>query len=252
MKPELKGNLVRAALTGAVIAIAVAGISGGSALAADVADAGATSDFSLTQRVIQIFLTVTVLSLAPGLAMMMTSLPLIVIVMSIMRQGLGLQQAPPNMLIMGLSIFLTYFVMEPVAKDAWTEGVKPLLARQISEEDAARRALAPFEKFMEARVAPGTIETLAEARGVSLAGEKTPLAVLAPAFALSEIQRALQIGFVILLPFLIIDLIVASVLMSMGMMMVPPTIVSLPFKLAFFVLTNGWVAVSGALVRSYQ
>lgn len=219
------------------------------AFAADVAP---QADFSLTERVIQVFMTVTVLSLAPGLAMMMTSLPLIVIVMSIMRQGLGLQQSPPNMLIMGLSLFLTYYVMEPVVADAWSSGVEPLLAHEISEEDAAKRALSPFEKFMSARVSPGAIEILAEARGVTFDSEKPPFSLLAPAFTLSEIQRALQIGFVILLPFLIIDLIIASVLMSMGMMMVPPTIVSLPFKLAFFVLTNGWVAVSGALVRSYQ
>ena len=216
------------------------------------ADAAIATDFSLTERIIQIFLTVTVLSLAPGVAMMATSLPLIVIVMSIMRQGLGLQQAPPNMLIMSLSLFLTYFVMQPVVEDAWTTGVEPLLAHELNEEDAAKRIVAPFEKFMEARVAPGAINILAAARDVEVDETEPPLALLAPAFILSEIQRALQIGFVILLPFLIIDLVVASVLMSMGMMMVPPTIVSLPFKLAFFVLTNGWIAVSAALVRSYQ
>ncbi len=216
--------------------------------AADLASGG------LSERVIQIFLIGTVLSLAPGLAMMATSLPLIVIVLSILRQGAGLQQSPPNMLIMSLAIFLTWFVMEPVFLDAWRAGVEPLLAKEIGDREAVARVVAPFATFMSARVDPGALETLASARGVAVAGDDggANLSLLAPAFVLSEIQRAFEIGFVILLPFLIIDLLIASVLMAMGMMMVPPGIVSLPFKLAFFVLTNGWVAVSGALVRSYS
>ncbi|MFZ5616651.1 MAG: flagellar type III secretion system pore protein FliP [Pseudomonadota bacterium] len=208
----------------------------------------------LSERVVQLFLLVTVLSLAPGLAMMATSLPLIVIVLSILRQGAGLQQSPPNMLIMGLAIFLTWFVMEPVFAEAWKEGAAPLLAGEITDKEAYERTTAPFAEFMSARVDPVALETLAEARG----DEPTPnadapaLSLLAPAFVLSEIQNAFEIGFVVLLPFLIIDLLIASILMAMGMMMVPPSIVSLPFKLAFFVLTNGWVAISGALVRSYS
>ena len=216
--------------------------------AADLAGGG------LSERVIQIFLIGTVLSLAPGLAMMATSLPLIVIVLSILRQGAGLQQSPPNMLIMSLAIFLTWFVMEPVFLDAWHAGVEPLLAKEIGDKEAISRVIKPFATFMNARVDPGALETLASARGVASLGDDggANLSLLAPAFVLSEIQRAFEIGFVILLPFLIIDLLIASVLMAMGMMMVPPGIVSLPFKLAFFVLTNGWVAVSGALVRSYS
>ena len=247
MAPDEAMRSLRAALCAGAIGLAMG--CGGAALAADAAP---VLDASLTERVVQIFLAVTVLSLAPGIAMMATSLPLIVIVMSILRQGLGLQQAPPNMLIMGLSLFLTYFVMEPVFKDAWTAGAAPLLEHQISEAEAAKRALAPFERFMDSRTASGAIETLAAARGLEPEGDAAPLSLLVPAFVLSEIQRALQIGFVLLLPFLIIDLVIASVLMAMGMVMVPPTIVSLPFKIAFFVLTNGWIAVSGALVRSYQ
>lgn len=230
------------ALVTAATPAAAAGIA-----AADLAAGG------LSERVIQIFLIVTVLSLAPGLAMMATSLPLIVIVLSILRQGAGLQQSPPNMLIMGLAIFLTWFVMEPVFAKAWNEGVEPLLAREITDEEAYEKTIAPFADFMSARVDPFALETLAEARGVAApTGAGAPaLSLLAPAFVLSEIQNAFEIGFVILLPFLIIDLLVASILMAMGMMMVPPGVVSLPFKLAFFVLTNGWVEVSGALVRSY-
>jgi flagellar biosynthetic protein FliP len=206
----------------------------------------------LSERIIQIFLTVTVLSLAPGIAMMATSLPFIVIALSIMRQGLGLQHAPPNMLIMGLALFLTFFVMEPVFKEAWSAGLEPLARKELTETEAFERTIAPFKEFMSARIQPEALTTLAEARGASAdALERPDLALLVPSFILSEIQRAFEVGFVILLPFLIIDLIVASVLMAMGMLMVPPSIVSLPFKLCFFIMTNGWVAVSGALVRSY-
>ncbi|NWG92967.1 MAG: flagellar type III secretion system pore protein FliP [Parvularculaceae bacterium] len=212
------------------------------------------SEGGLTERVIQIFLLVTVLSLAPGLAMIATSLPLIVVVLSILRQGLGLQQSPPNMLIMGVSLFLTWFVMEPVLQEAWIAGVKPLVANEIAEPEAVRRMTAPFAAFMKARVDPEAVEILAAARGIEgpFDDGEIRFSLLVPAFALSEIQKAFEIGFVVLLPFLIIDLLVASILMAMGMMMVPPAIVSLPFKLAFFVLTNGWVAISGALVRSYS
>ena len=213
----------------------------------------AATGVGLSERVVQIFLAVTVLSLAPGLAMMATSLPFIVIALSILRQGLGLQHAPPNMMIMGLALFLTLFVMEPVFSRAWTDGIAPLISHSIDEKTAFDRIVAPFAEFMGARAQPEAVAALAAARGVDVAAATAapPLALLAPAFMLSEIQRAFEVGFVILLPFLIIDLLVASVLMSMGMVMVPPTIVSLPFKLCFFIMTNGWIAISGALVRSY-
>jgi flagellar biosynthetic protein FliP len=239
----------------ALSVLAVLFVSGAAAAAEGAAGGGAAilASGSLSERIIQIFLVTTVLSLAPGLAMMATSLPLIVIVLSILRQGAGLQQSPPNMLIMGLAIFLTWYVMEPVFADAWRSGVSPLLAGEIDEEQAFSRATAPFADFMASRVAPAAIEALS--RDGPSAGRATndaiPLSLLAPAFVLSEIQRAFEIGFVVLLPFLIIDLLVASILMAMGMMMVPPGLVSLPFKLAFFILTNGWIAISGALVRSY-
>lgn len=209
---------------------------------------------SLSERVIQIFLTVTVLSLAPGIAMMATCLPFIVIALSILRQGLGLQQSPPNMLIMSLALFLTFFVMEPVFIEAWTTGVEPLIRKEIDENVALERTLAPFTDFMSRRTDPAALTTLAEARDALGAAqlEQPGLALITSSFLLSEIQRAFEVGFVILLPFLIIELIIASVLMAMGMMMVPPSIVSLPFKLCFIIMTNGWVAISGALVRSYS
>lgn len=209
----------------------------------------------LSKRIIQLFLLVTVLSLAPGIAMMVTCLPFMIIVLSILRQGVGLQQAPPNMLIVSVAIFLTYFVMEPVFKDAWASGVQPMLNGELQEDAAFGETMRPFRTFMEARVDPGAVDILQDARPVEMQTPieegATPLSLLVPAFVLSEIQRAFEIGFVVLLPFLVIDLLVASILMAMGMMMVPPAIVSLPFKVAFFVLTNGWVAVSGALVRGY-
>lgn len=213
-----------------------------------------TGEGGLTEQVIRIFLVVTILSLAPGIAMMVTCLPFILIVLSILRQGIGLQQAPPNMLIVSVALFLTYFVMEPVFKEAWVEGVQPLLASEMDEAAAFGKIADPFRTFMEARVNEDALVILNDARADEppLDVAAPPLSLLVPAFVLSEIQRAFQIGFIVLLPFLIIDLLVASILMAMGMMMVPPAIVSLPFKVAFFVLTNGWVAISGALVSGYS
>ena len=221
--------------------------------APDVADSSVAAS-GLAGRVIELFVLISALSIAPAIAMMATSLPLIVIVLSILRQGSGLQQSPPNMMIMGLAIALTWFVMQPSFSEAWREGLSPYLSKTIEAEDAAAKVAAPFRRFMENRVDPFALSSLTEARGATITDPTASpdLSLLAPAFMLSEIQRAIQIGFVILLPFLIIDLLIASILMAMGMMMVPPAIVSLPFKLAFLVLTNGWVAVSSALVSSYS
>ncbi|MEM1074349.1 MAG: flagellar type III secretion system pore protein FliP [Pseudomonadota bacterium] len=209
---------------------------------------------SITARTIQLFLLITVLSLAPGLAIMVTCFPFLVTVLSILRQAIGLQQSPPNMLIVSLALFLTYFIMEPVFTEAWARGLQPLSNDEIDFETAFSRTLEPFRVFMAARLDSDTFSTMAELRPETSNAEPTPdapLSVLVPSFLLSEIARAFQIGFLIFLPFLIIDLVVAAVLMSMGMMMVPPAIVSLPFKLAFFVLADGWSLIAGSLVRSY-
>lgn len=209
---------------------------------------------ALTARTIQLILLITVLSLAPGLAIMITCFPFLVTVLAILRQAIGLQQSPPNMLIVSLALFLTYFVMEPVFTEAWETGVRPIVDGEMAVEEALPLALQPFRAFMAARVDPDTFREMAELRSGDPAEVPAPdaaLSVLVPSFMLSEIARAFQIGFVVFLPFLIIDLVVAAILMSMGMMMVPPAIVSLPFKLAFFVVADGWSLVASALVRGY-
>ena len=212
-------------------------------------------DSSLTARSIQLMVLITILSLVPGLAIMITCFPFIVTVLSILRQAIGLQQSPPNMLIISLALFLTYFVMEPVFTEAWTSGAKPLIDGQLELEAAFTEAIGPFRTFMSGRIQPDTFQSLAALRESTATLDQpvaeAPLSLLVPSFLLSEIERAFQIGFLIFLPFLIIDLVVAAILMSMGMMMVPPAIVSLPFKLAFFVVADGWSLISGALVRSY-
>lgn len=211
-------------------------------------------DGSLSARTIQLFLLITVLSLAPGLAIMVTCFPFLVTVLSILRQAIGLQQSPPNMLIVSLALFLTYFIMEPVFNSAWNNGVQPFTDNVIDAETAFVRILEPFRAFMATRLDEETFFSMSQLRPetaeVALSPE-APLSILVPSFLLSEIARAFQIGFLIFLPFLIIDLVVAAVLMSMGMMMVPPAIVSLPFKLAFFVLADGWNLIASSLVRSY-
>jgi flagellar biosynthesis protein FliP len=205
---------------------------------------------SLTARALQLIALITVLSLAPGLAIMITCFPFIVTVLSILRQALGLQQSPPNMLIVSLALFLTYYVMAPVFEAAHAAGIAPLLEGRLPPEAALGAAFEPFRGFMMNRVDPATLDSLAELRGLAATADPEA-SILIPAFMLSEVERAFQIGFLIFLPFLIIDLVVAAILMSMGMMMVPPAIVSLPFKLAFFVVADGWALVTGALVRSY-
>lgn len=211
---------------------------------------------SLAERSIQIIALITLLSLVPGLAVMLTCFPFLVTVLSILRMAIGLQQSPPNMLIVSLALFLTYFVMEPVFVEAWEAGLRPLADGALPAEEALPLALAPFRAFMAARIEPETFAGLAALRvpeGAALpeVSSGAPLSLLVPSFLLTEIGRAFEIGFIVFLPFLVIDLVVAAILMSMGMMMVPPAIVSMPFKLAFFVVADGWTLLAGALVRSY-
>ncbi|WP_287473401.1 flagellar type III secretion system pore protein FliP [Thalassococcus sp.] len=209
---------------------------------------------SLTATSLQLILVITLLSLAPGLAIMVTCFPFIVTVLAILRQGLGLQQSPPNMLIVSLALFLTYFVMEPVFQEAYSAGIEPLMNNTLATSEAIQAGLQPFRIFMAGRVDPDTFAAIADLRPDTVGatvGEDAAYSVLVPSFMLSEIARAFQVGFLVFLPFLIIDLVVAAILMSMGMMMVPPAIVSLPFKLAFFVVADGWSLLAGSLVRSY-
>jgi flagellar biosynthesis protein FliP len=205
-----------------------------------------------TGRLIQLFLLITVLSLAPGIMMMATCFPFMIIVLSILRQGLGVQQTPPNMMMVSLALFLTLFVMEPVFTAAWDQGVRPYVDGEITEEQAIERTIEPFRTYMEGRVAADAADVmleLAPAR-VDVAG-RIPLSALLPAYMITEIERGFQFGFLVFLPFLVIDIVVASILMSMGMMMLPPVVIALPFKLAFFTVSDGWSLIAGAMVRSY-
>ncbi len=235
------------------IFILIFAISAAPAMAQDLTVSLGDSS-SLTARGIQLFILITLLSVVPGLAIMVTCFPFIVTVLSILRQAIGLQQAPPNMLIVSLALFLTYFVMEPVFTAAWVGGIDPLLAGEIKIEQAFTQTMGPFRGFMTARIDADTYAALADLRPSTTSSElsrDSELSILVPSFLLSEIERAFEVGFLVFLPFLIIDLVAAAVLMSMGMMMVPPAVVSLPFKLAFFVVADGWTLVSSALVRSY-
>ena len=231
-----------------LLAVALAGPALAQQVTLDMGEGG-----SLATRSIQLMVLVTILSIVPGLAVMVTCFPFIVTVLSILRQGLGLQQAPPNMLIVSLAMFLTWFVMDPVLTAAWQQGVEPFTQDQIDLATAFARTSEPFRGFMANRIDTETFATLDALRPREGTGvEEAPLSLLVPSFLLSELKRAFEIGFLIFLPFLIIDLVVSAILMSMGMMMVPPAVVSLPFKLAFFVVADGWSLIAGALVRSYM
>ncbi|MEM8872028.1 MAG: flagellar type III secretion system pore protein FliP [Pseudomonadota bacterium] len=235
------------------LALAALAVSFGPAAAQEVLiDFG--GDGTLSLRTVQLFVLITILSLAPGLAIMLTCFPFMVTVLSILRQAIGVQQAPPNMMIVSLALFLTYFVMEPVFQDAWQNAVLPAIEGDLEAEAAFTRGIAPFREFMIGRTNPETLRLLVEAADRPAPPEdltQIELPVLIPGFLLSEIQRGFEVGFLVFLPFLIIDLVIAAILMSMGMMMVPPVVVSLPFKLAFFVLADGWSLLAGAMVRGY-
>ena len=210
---------------------------------------------SLTASTLQLLAAISILSLAPGILIMVTCFPFLITVFAILRQAIGLQQSPPNMLIVSLALFITYFVMEPVFSETWKNGISPFLNEEIELGEAVSLATRPFQSFMLARVDGETLTALSNTvHGIPTAveNETVPLSLLLPSFLLSEISRAFQVGFLIFLPFLIIDLVVAAILMSMGMMMVPPAIVSLPFKLAFFVVADGWVLLSTSLIQSYS
>lgn len=207
----------------------------------------------MTERVIQMIALLTVLSLAPSILVMMTSFTRIVVVLSLLRTALGTATAPPNSVIVSLALFLTAFVMGPSLQKAYDTGVRPLIANQITVEQAFERGSVPLRDFMEKNVRPKDLKLFIDMskQAVPDKPQDISLRVLVPAFMISELKRAFEIGFLLFLPFLIIDLVVASVLMSMGMMMLPPVVVSLPFKLIFFVLVDGWTLVAGSLIQSY-
>ena len=221
-------------------------------------------DASVSGRIVQMFGIVTVLSVAPGLLVMVTSFTRIVVALSILRTGLGLQSTPANLILISLSLFMTFFVMSPTFDQAWRDGLKPLIDNKITETEAFTKIADPFRDFMLTQVRPQDLKLFGDINEASLRrdrvepteqgsgeGEVVDLRVLVPAFMISELRRGFEIGFLIVLPFLVIDLIVATLTMSMGMMMLPPTVISLPFKILFFVLIDGWNMLTGSLVRSF-
>ena len=227
------------------------------AQAAQGAQQGLTLDLTgggqMTERLIQIIGLITILSLAPSILIMMTCFTRIVVVLSLLRTAIGIQQSPPNSVIVSLALFLTLFVMAPTIAEINTTAMQPLIAEQITTEEALTRAESPVKKFMAAHTSVadlGLFVTMAQAAPPETV-ETAPLQALIPAFMLSELKRAFEIGFLLFVPFLIIDMAIASILMSMGMMMLPPIVISLPFKLIFFVLVDGWRLVAGSLVASY-
>jgi flagellar biosynthesis protein FliP len=229
-------------------------LGGGGALAQSISVDLGQEGGSVSGQVVRLVLLLTVLSLAPSILVMVTSFTRIVIVLSFLRTAIGLQQTPPNPVLVGLALFLTLFVMTPTLETAWRDGLEPMLAEEIDEGQGLERAAAPLRAFMLQQVREADVALFVEIARLDppAAMEQVPLRVLLPAFMISELRRAFEIGFLIFLPFLIIDMVVASVLMSMGMMMLPPVMVSLPFKLIFFVLVDGWALVVGSLVQSFR
>jgi len=207
-----------------------------------------------TGRIIQIIGLVTVISLAPSILIMTTSFIRITIVLAFLRTALGTQQTPPTQILVSLALFLTLFIMMPTFEEAYEKGLKPMISEEINEFEAFERTIKPFHKFMMKHVREedlGLFADFSEQKEDNMRGDKMPLKVLVPAFMISELRRAFEIGFLIFIPFLIIDMVVASVLMALGMMMLPPIIIALPFKIIFFVLVDGWHMIAGSLVRSF-
>ena len=259
MQPEFTVGALRAACrpgvlaTGAALALGGLVLAGVSPATAQDVSINLGQGAGVNERVIQLIGLITVLSVAPSILIMVTSFVRISVVLSLLRTAIGTQTAPPNAVIVGLSLFLTGFVMAPVFQRSYDTGLKPLIDNQIDIRQAFERGSAPFREFMLKHVREKDLALFQE-----LANEPAPATpqevsfrVLVPSFMISELRRAFEIAFLLFVPFLVIDLVVASVLMSMGMMMLPPVTVSLPFKLIFFVLVDGWNLVAGSLVRSF-
>jgi flagellar biosynthetic protein FliP len=211
---------------------------------------------SAAGRIIQIIVLLTVLSLAPGLLVMVTSFTRFIVALSFLRSGLGMQSTPANLILISLSLFLTFYVMSPVFDRAWQGGVKPLMDNHLSEAEALTKIADPFREFMLKQVRDKDLKLFEDLAKDSFKPPQdqaqVELRVLIPAFMISELRRGFEIGFLIALPFLVIDMIVSTITMSMGMMMMPPSVISLPIKILFFILIDGWNLLIGSLVRSYS
>jgi len=243
-----KTRLLRAALLGGLAVLLMAAPAAAETISVDLGPGG-----GLTNRIVELVALITVLSIAPSILIMVTSFVRISVVLSLLRTALGLQQSPPNSVLISLALFLTAFIMAPTFKEAYSTGIEPYMEDGASIADSFDKASAPFQRFMLAHVREADLGLF-----INMAGDpkpktaaETPLTTLIPAFLISELRRAFEIGFLLFVPFLVIDMVVSSVLMSMGMMMLPPIVISLPFKLIFFVLCDGWHLVAGSLVKSF-
>lgn len=241
-------KLINIFIAGLIISLVMAGDASAQTLTLDMGG----EEGGLSARIVQLVLLTTVLSLAPSILIMMTSFVRIVIVLSLLRTAIGVQQSPPNPVIISLALFLTAFVMAPTFSEAYVSGVKPFMDQEITLEEAFPKTAAPIKTFMLAQVREKDLALFFDMAEVEPESpEATPLYVLAPAYMISELRRAFEIGFLVFIPFLIIDMVISSILMAMGMLMLPPIVISLPFKLIFFVLIDGWRLIVGSLVESF-
>ncbi len=245
-----RGAPLRRALSGLclILAIGLPAVALGQDISINFGD-----QQGVTARAVQLVGLITLLSLAPSVLVMVTSFTRIVVVLSLLRTAIGLTTAPPNSVMVSLALFLTLFIMGPTLQQSYDNGIAPLIAGTIEVQEAFNRAAQPVHDFMAANVRQEDLQLFYDLSATPPPADAAsiPLQTLVPAFMISELRRAFEIGFLLFLPFVIIDMVVASVLMSMGMMMLPPVIISLPFKLIFFVLVDGWHLVAGALVRSF-
>jgi flagellar biosynthetic protein FliP len=236
-------------------ACAVLALPAGVALAQSVAiDLGQTGQPGATARLVQLTALIGLLSLAPSLLVMATAFARIVIVLSLLRSAIGAPGIPPNPVLIGLALFLTFFVMQPVFEASWSQGIVPMTEGRISELAGLEAAAQPFRMFMVANIREDDLILFMDLGNIQAVTDpaQTPWRALIPAFIVGELKRAFEIGFLLFLPFLVIDMVIASILMSLGMMMLPPSVVALPFKLIFFVLVDGWRLVSGSLVQGFN
>lgn len=243
-------NLLITAICGGLAML----ISSNPALAQAITlDLGQGEGGTVTGRVVQLLVILSVLSLAPSILIMMTSFTRIIVVLSFLRTAIGIQQTPPNTVMISLALFLTFFIMAPTFQKTYDQALQPLINEEIDEIEAFERGVEPFKEFMllHVREADLTLFTELSESGPYAEPMDVPLQVLIPSFMISELRRAFEIGFMLFLPFLIIDMVTASILMSMGMMMLPPVMISLPFKIVFFVLVDGWYLISGSLIQSF-
>lgn len=250
MKKFIAINLFISALCGALLFALTTSPAFAQAITLDM---GTGEGGSVTGRIVQLVAILSILSLAPSILIMMTSFTRIIVVLSFLRTAIGIQQTPPNTVMISLALFLTFFIMAPTFTKAYEQGLQPLMNEEIDEVTAFERGIEPFREFMLIHVRETDLELFTELSesGPYETAADIPIQVLIPSFMISELRRAFEIGFMLFLPFLIIDMVTASILMSMGMMMLPPVMISLPFKIVFFVLVDGWYLISGSLIQSF-